>query len=96
MCARVRCQLDIDKRLSADQVMANAWVLKDAKTDALGDTQKALKSYMAKQRLRKVAMGVIAKNKMERALADLRKGMDKHKAEEEAAAKAAAAPVEVS
>jgi len=88
--------LDIDKRLSADQVMANAWVLKDAKTDALGDTQKALKSYMAKQRLRKVAMGVIAKNKMERALADLRKGMDKHKAEEEAAAKAAAAPVEVS
>ena len=96
VCARVRCQLDIDKRLSADQVMANAWVLKDAKTDALGDTQKALKSYMAKQRLRKVAMGVIAKNKMERALADLRKGMDKHKAEEEAAAKAAAAPVEVS
>ena len=82
-CVRIR-QLDVDKRLTATQVKQNAWVLKDAKSDVLDTVGKQLKSYQAKQRLKKAAMGVIFQKRMEKALADLRAGQ------------AADAPVEVS
>ena len=65
---RIR-QLDVDKRLTATQVKQNAWVLKDAKSDVLDTVGKQLKSYQAKQRLKKAAMGVIFQKRMEKALA---------------------------
>jgi len=69
MCAS---QLDIDKRYTAEQVMKCDWVTTSASDKVLADTQKALKKYMANQRLRKAALGIIAQQKMTKALAALR------------------------
>jgi len=66
--------LDVHKRLTADQVMKNAWVTGDeASNKARPETQKALKKYVANQRLRKAALGIIAHQRMEKALGELRK-----------------------
>jgi len=64
--------LDIDKRYTAEQVMKCDWVTTSASDKVLADTQKALKKYMANQRLRKAALGIIAQQKMTKALAALR------------------------
>ena len=45
------------KRLTAKQVLANPWVQSEAPATSLAGSQKALKKYMANQRLRKAALG---------------------------------------
>jgi len=66
-------ELKIDKRLTADQVMTHEFS-KNASGVVLADTQKALKKYNANRRLRKAALGVIAQQRLEKALAELRMG----------------------
>lgn len=61
-----------DKRLTAKQVLDNAWVQGEAPATILAGMRKALKKYRANQRLRKAALGIIANKRLERALAELR------------------------
>ena len=44
----------------------------EASAKNLDSTQKALRKYMANQRLRKAELGIIAQQRMQRALAQLR------------------------
>jgi len=66
-------ELKIDKRLTAAQVMEHPFA-KNASDTVLGDAQKALKKFNANRRLRKAALGVIAQQRLEKALAELRLG----------------------
>ena len=61
--------LDVTKRLSAKQVLENAWVQSEAPTTAIPGAQAALKKYRLNQRLRKAANAVIATKRIERVLA---------------------------
>ena len=72
----VRACLTVDpnRRLSAKQVLSNSWVTSEAPATSLAGSQKALKKYMANQRLRKAALGIIAQKRLERALEELRSG----------------------
>jgi len=70
-------ELNIDKRLSAEEVMTNKFILETASDKALGDAQKALKKFQANRRLRKAALGVIAQQRLEKALEQLRVGAGK-------------------
>ena len=64
--------LDVTKRLSAKQVLENAWVQSEAPSTAIPGAQAALKKYRANQRLRKAANAIIATKRIERALAQFR------------------------
>jgi len=64
-------ELDVTKRLTAKQVMDHKFN-EEASAKNLDSTQKALRKYMANQRLRKAALGIIAQQRMQRALAQLR------------------------
>jgi len=62
-------------RITAAQVQQHAWVQdmlggKVTPVD-LGEAQKCLKKYNASRKLKKAALGVIANNRLEKALADL-------------------------
>jgi len=61
-----------DQRMTARQMLEEPWVASEAPATSLAGSQKALKKYMANQRLRKAALGIIAKKRLERALEDLR------------------------
>ena len=64
--------LDVTKRLTAKQVLENAWVQSEAPSTAIPGAQAALKKYRANQRLRKAVNAIIATKRIERALAQIR------------------------
>ena len=66
--------LDHEKRLTAKQVKEDTWILNAADNNLI-EAQKAMKKYNATRKLRKVAQGIIAQNRMQRALEQLRGGM---------------------
>ena len=65
--------LDPKTRLTAEQTMDNEWV-KNASSTELTGAKKQLKKYNASRKLRKAALGIIAQQRMERAMRDLRLG----------------------
>ena len=64
-------ELDPKKRLTAEQAMQDEWINKASGTDLSG-ARKQLKKYNASRKLRKAALGIIAQQRMERAMRDLR------------------------
>ena len=66
-------ELDPKKRLTAEQTMADEWIVNAADKELTG-AQKQLKKYNASRKLRKAALGIIAQQRMERALKALREG----------------------
>jgi serine/threonine protein kinase len=58
-------ELDPVKRLTAEQVMSEHWILNAAPTELTG-AKKQLKKYNASRKLRKAALGIIAQQRMER------------------------------
>jgi len=64
-------ELDPVKRLTAAQVKAHPWCSGSAPTETLKGAQQSLKKYNASRKLKKVALGVIAQQKMEKALSAL-------------------------
>ena len=66
-------ELDPNKRLTAAQAMKHEWVEKAA-DNALTGAKKQLKKYNASRKLRKAALGIIAQQRMERAMKELRLG----------------------
>ena len=74
----VRKLLTIDpkKRITAEQTMSDDF-MKNASNVDLSAAQKALKKYNANRRLRKAALGIIANQRLEKALAELRLGAAK-------------------
>jgi serine/threonine protein kinase len=64
-------ELDEKKRLTAEQVMTEGWIQTAADTQLLG-AKKQLKKYNASRKLRKAALGIIAQQRMERAMQALR------------------------
>jgi len=71
-CVKQLLELDPTKRLTAEQVKDHEWI-KTASDIAL-ETGKQLKKYNASRRLRKAALGIMAQNRMQKALAALRVG----------------------
>jgi serine/threonine protein kinase len=69
-------ELDPTKRLTAEQVIADGWV-QNASDIALAGAKTQLKKYNASRKLRKAALGIIAQQRMERALKELRLGAAK-------------------
>ena len=65
--------LDPKTRLTAEQTMKNDWV-KNASSAELTGAKKQLKKYNASRKLRKAALGIIAQQRMERAMRELRLG----------------------
>ena len=72
-------QFSPQKRLTAEQVMADPWVV-NASDNALTGAKTQLKKYNASRKLRKAALGIIAQQRMERALKELRLGKEKEAA----------------
>ena len=68
-------ELDPVKRLTAEQVIADDWV-QNASDIALTGAKTQLKKYNASRKLRKAALGIIAQQRMERALKELRLGKE--------------------
>jgi len=66
-------ELNPDKRLTAAQVKDHEWI-KSASDIKLDGVQKHLKKYNASRKLRKAALGIIAQQRMEKALKALREG----------------------
>jgi len=66
-------ELDPKKRLTAEQTMNDPWV-QTAGSNELTGAKKQLKKYNASRKLRKAALGIIAQQRMERALKQLRAG----------------------
>tara|TARA_B110001452_G_C15002780_1_gene350558 strand:- start:268 stop:480 length:213 start_codon:yes stop_codon:yes gene_type:complete len=66
-------ELDPKKRLTAKDTIQHEWCQGKAKTDALDAATKSLKKYNASRKLKKVAMGVIAEQKIAKALGNLTK-----------------------
>ena len=64
-------ELDPKKRLTAEEAMQDEWINKASGTDLSG-ARKQLKKYNASRKLRKAALGIIAQQRMERAMRDLR------------------------
>ena len=62
---------DPKKRLTAEEAMQDEWINKASGTDLSG-ARKQLKKYNASRKLRKAALGIIAQQRMERAMRDLR------------------------
>jgi len=63
-------ELDQNKRFTAQQVMGDEWV-KNASDNDTG-VAKQLKKYNASRKLRKAALGIMAQQRMAKALADLK------------------------
>ena len=68
-------ELDPVKRLTAEQVIEDGWV-QNASDIALTGAKTQLKKYNASRKLRKAALGIIAQQRMERALKELRLGKE--------------------
>lgn len=66
--------LDHEKRLTAKQVKEDVWI-QNAADNNLIEAQRAMKKYNATRKLRKVAQGIIAQQRMTKALEALRGGM---------------------
>jgi len=66
-------ELDPKKRLTAGQVLTHQWINTENK-EQLGETLKSLKKYNASRKLKKVALGVMAQNRMKKALESLTLG----------------------
>lgn len=64
-------ELDPKKRYTAGQVLQHQWVSGGKATDAELGTVKSLKKYNASRKLKKAALGIMAQQKMARALASL-------------------------
>merc|ERR1719198_2406453 len=64
-------ELDPKKRLTAMQVINHEWVQTAGDANIAG-AAKQLKKYNASRKLRKAALGIIAQQRMEKALAQLR------------------------
>ena len=64
--------IDPTKRLTAAETRAHKWCQGTAKTEALDAATKSLKKYNASRKLKKVAMGVIAEQKIAKALGGLK------------------------
>jgi len=65
-------EIDPKKRLTATQVKAHTWCKGSAPETELDQAKKSLKKYNASRKLKKVAMGVIAQQKLEKALEKMR------------------------
>lgn len=68
----VNAMLTIDpkKRITAAQVADHPWIKAEI-TTSLSGTQQSLRKYNASRKLKKAALGIMAQNKMEKALKDL-------------------------
>jgi len=64
-------ELDPQKRLTADQVQVHEWI-QTAGDHTLAGAKTQLKKYNASRKLRKAALGIIAQQRMEKALKELR------------------------
>jgi len=66
--------LDPKKRFTAEQVLENQWIQGNCPNmeKPLSGVQAAMKKYNANRRLRKAALGIIAQQRLEKALAALR------------------------
>jgi len=64
-------ELNPKKRLTAKQVLEDPWINGNAPDNDLSGTVKALRKYNASRKLRKAALGVIAQQRMNKALGDL-------------------------
>jgi len=64
--------IDPKKRLTADQVLENAWISGKAPREELPETIKSLKKYNASRKLKKAALGVMANNRLTKALEGLK------------------------
>ena len=64
--------IDPKKRLTADQVLENAWINGKAPREELPETIKSLKKYNASRKLKKAALGVMANNRLTKALEGLK------------------------
>ena len=66
-------ELKTNQRLTAEQALEHKW-LADARETELPGARKALKKYNASRKLKKVALGIIAQQRLERALKSLKVG----------------------
>jgi len=66
--------VDPKTRLTAQQVVTHEWVKTADPNAALTGAKKQLKKYNASRKLRKAALGIIAQQRMERAMQQLRAG----------------------
>ena len=66
-------ELDPKKRLTAEQTKEHSWIQNASSTELTG-AKKQLKKYNASRKLRKAALGIIAQQRMERAMKELRLG----------------------
>ena len=64
--------IDPKKRLTADQVLKDPWINGNAPKEELPDTIKSLKKYNASRKLKKAALGVMAQNRLTKALDGLK------------------------
>ena len=64
--------IDPKKRLTADQVLKDPWINGNAPKDQLPETIKSLKKYNASRKLKKAALGVMAQNRLTKALDGLK------------------------
>jgi len=64
--------VDPKKRLTAKQVTEHSWMQQASEDAKLDSAVKSLRKYNASRKLKKAALGVIAQNKMNKAVEDLR------------------------
>mmetsp|Transcript_18708 Transcript_18708/g.40335 ORF Transcript_18708/g.40335 Transcript_18708/m.40335 type:complete len:327 (-) Transcript_18708:152-1132(-) len=64
--------IDPKKRIAAVEVRNHKWIKSASSETALSATQKSLRKYNASRKLKKAAMGVIAQNKIAKAIGDLK------------------------
>jgi len=62
-------ELDPKKRLTAVQVAEHPWIKGGGSATPLGEAQKSMKRYNASRKLKKAALGIMAKKRMEKLLA---------------------------
>jgi serine/threonine protein kinase len=66
--------LDPKKRMTADEVLKQPWVTGAASDAPLDSVQKSLRKYNATRKLKKAALGIMAQQRMTKALEGLALG----------------------
>merc|ERR1712196_501189 len=75
-CVKDLLVIDPKKRFTAQDTM-NSTFCKEASGNDLGQAKAHLKKYQATRKLKKAAMGIIAQQRIQKALESLRIGLDK-------------------